>query len=250
MDKLRETKVYKWLDNYWYHYKWQTLMVLLFAVFLVIATGQLVTRPKLDINVLYTGPHVFGSSEIHSVEDAFEKVMSGDYNGDGTRGVGLTDISLMTEEQIVKAKTEAVSAGGTLVVNANAMRETERKFNLEISSGDSVICLLDPYWYVEVKAASGFLPLSEALGYKPEFALDDYGVRLRDTEFGQFFTVFSELPEDTVLCIRRLSTVSIFKGMESEKKRYDWHLSMFRDVFAFTFPEGYVPQEPADIPED
>ena len=128
------------------------------------------------------------------------------------------------------------------MIDANGLREAENNFNQQIFAGEVVICMLDPYWYEEVKSAAGFVKLADVLGYKPEYAIDDYGVFLSDTNFAQYFKVFARLPEDTVLYMRTISTISIFTGKEKTQKKWEWNAEMMRDLFAFEFPEGYDPE--------
>ena len=206
MSKFKNTKFFKWIDNYWYHYKWRTLIGAFFALIIIIASVQFFTKADVDIYILYTGPHVFAVDEIHEVENAFEQVMSGDRNRDGKKTASLQDITLMTEDQIREAKREADEMGINLTVNTVEMRNTQRQFNTQIFAGEAVICLLDPYWYAQVRDSGGFMKLECVLGEKPSAALDDYGIRLFDTDFGKFFTAFAKFPEDTVLCIRVVST--------------------------------------------
>ena len=42
----------KWLDNYWYHYKWPTIIISFFAIVLIVVIAQMVNRPKYDIVIL------------------------------------------------------------------------------------------------------------------------------------------------------------------------------------------------------
>lgn len=236
------SRILKWFDNYWYHYKWTTIIVFAFVIFFGIAISQMVNKDEADINVLYAGPHVFSYSEISEVENAFEALMS-DYNGDGKKTANLLDISIMTEEQILTARAEAEANGeDDFFINKQAMMDAERNFNTQIFAGESIICLLDPYWYNEVKVASGFMPLKDVIGYKPENALDDYGICLKDTDFGKYFTAFQYMPDDTVLAIRRISTTSIFKGVKSEEERHKWHVEMLNALLDFDLPDGFVSQ--------
>ena len=39
----------KWLDNYWYHYKWRTIVILFFAVLLIVCVVQCSTVEKYDL---------------------------------------------------------------------------------------------------------------------------------------------------------------------------------------------------------
>ena len=68
--------MYKWLDNYWYHYKWTTIIVVSFAVILTICIVQMATKETYDITVLYTGPHIFIKEEKLSTEEIMELLKS------------------------------------------------------------------------------------------------------------------------------------------------------------------------------
>ena len=43
-------------ENFWYHYKWPTLIIAFFAVFFLIAIAQMGTKNDYDAHLLYTGP--------------------------------------------------------------------------------------------------------------------------------------------------------------------------------------------------
>ncbi|MBR3680180.1 MAG: hypothetical protein IKL87_08280, partial [Oscillospiraceae bacterium] len=95
------------------------------------------------------------------------------------------------------------------------------------------ICLLDPWLYETVCESGGFLPLTEAIGSKPEYAQDDYSVRLCDTPFGQYFTGASALPEETLLCFRRQGTLDTMLNRKHAEKTYQNAMELFRAVMAF-----------------
>lgn len=242
-------KIIKWLDNFWYHYKWETLIIAFFGTFIIIATTQLLTKDKIDASLIYTGPAYFSARDVSEVESAFEQAMRDDYNGDGEKGIEFTDVTLMTEQQALDAQSESKQdddPSNNVVINVQDMREAEKKFNMQVFAGEVIICMLDPYWYDELVEAQGLAKLTDVLGYQPEGAIDDYGVYLKDTKFGKFYNVFSYLPDDTILCIRTISTVSAFKNKTKEQARYDCNVEVFRDVIEFEYPEGYIPPEEAD----
>jgi hypothetical protein len=238
----------KWIENFWYHYKWQTVLVVSFLTFIIIAVTQMATKDKIDVNVFYTGPYVFSPREIGQVEEAYEAMMSIDYNGDGEKGAEFTNIVLLTEEQVKQVREASKSGGNSpdivddIVIDANALREAENVFNQQIFAGQVLVCMMDPYWYNEVKKAGGWCKLTDVLGYRPEFAVDDFSVLLKDMKFAQYFKVFARLPEDTVLALRTISTVSSFTHKEKEQERWGWNAEMMRDLFLFEFPEGYDPE--------
>lgn len=229
-------KVKKWFENVWYHYKFHIICVIFFAIFLVIVTGQMMSKEEIDINILYAGPN-YVTSEIPSMKNAFIQTMSYDYNGDGEKVVHVTDITLLTDAQLSQRAKDAAAIGEKFLYDPSDIQDAKTKFELEIFSGEAIICLVDEYWFDYVNESSGFLPLAEVLGYKPDNMINEYGVYLKDTAFGQFYTVFENLPDNIVLCIRRMTTTTIFKSTKKEETRYEYHLQMFKDIFDFKLKE-------------
>ena len=50
-----DSKFIAWLDNYWYHNKWVTVIVAFFVIVFAVCVLQTCTREKTDITVLYAG---------------------------------------------------------------------------------------------------------------------------------------------------------------------------------------------------
>ena len=225
-------RVKRWIDNIWYHYKFIIIAIIFIAVFLGIMISQMTNKEKIDINVMYAGPDYI-TSELTGIRTAFIQTMSRDYNGDGAKGIQITDITVLTDDQLAERTRTANMQGEKFLYNPLDIQEAKKKFELEIFSGESVICLLDKYWFDYVSEASGLLPLSEALGYKPANAINEYGTYLKDTDFGKFYTVFDNLSDETVLCIRRMTTTTIFKSAKDEETRYEHHKEMLKDIFEF-----------------
>ena len=76
-------KILKWLDNFWYHYKWVTLVTIFFVVTLTIIIVQMITKTNPDCNILYGGPAVLTANQTKEIENAFNALLPEDYNGDG-----------------------------------------------------------------------------------------------------------------------------------------------------------------------
>ena len=71
-----------WLDNFWYHHKWQTIFVLFVVSVILICVLQMDQVTSFDAQVLYTGPHIFTIEEKASLEAAFTQLLGKDHNGD------------------------------------------------------------------------------------------------------------------------------------------------------------------------
>ena len=222
-------------ENFWYHHKWKTIIIAFLLLTVSVATVQTCSRETPDVYLLYAGPAYLTPNEARAFQDAVRQIMD-DYNGDGERGVMLTDVNYLTQAQIDEKLALAEEQGVDLVIDYSGNASARERFDLEIMAGESVICLLDPALYANVKSAGGLMPLAEVLGEVPASALDDTGIRFADTDFAQYFTAAHVLPGDTVLCIRRVSTMAAFKGKRRVERAYAYHTALFCAMVEFSAP--------------
>ncbi len=238
-------KIFKWLDNFWYHYKWVTLVTAFFTVTLLIIIIQMITKTNPDSNILYGGPAVLTANQTKEIENAFNALLPEDFNGDGEKITSLQSITLMTKEQIAKAEAEAAENSSVFVYNPQSLENNKTSFSTQLFSGEYVICLIDPEQYKNAYKAGGFAPLSELFGENniPEYAYDDCALLLSETNFSKFFTAMSVFPDDTLICIRKMSSVSAIKGKSKAEREYNNQLRLFYSIIAFTPPEGFSNNE-------
>lgn len=238
-------KIFKWLDNFWYHYKWVTLVTVFFTVTLLIIIVQMITKTNPDSNILYGGPAVLTANQTKEIENAFNALLPEDFNGDGEKITSLQSITLMTKEQIAKAEAQAAENSSVFVYNPQSLENNKTSFSTQLFSGEYVICLIDPEQYKNAYEAGGFAPLSELFEENniPEYAYDDCSLLLSETNFSKFFTAMSVFPDDTLICVRKMSSVSAIKGKSKAEKEYNNQLRLFYRIIAFTPPEGFSSNE-------
>jgi hypothetical protein len=231
MEKLK-----KWLSNYWYHYKWVTIVVLFFATVLGIGVYQMATKDTYDINILYSGPVLLNQDQTLGIEDAFEAILPHDFNKDEEKSVLIHRITILSDDQLAAKQEEAKQEGDQVYYDLKTRKDNISQVTTLFATGETTICLMDPYMYNMYLAQDAFLPLAEVLGEKPVYARDDYSVKLADTPFGQYFEAFRALPEDTVLCIRK---AAVFSGSSKKKanEQYEFDQDVFRNIFTFAPPE-------------
>ncbi|MGN1095334.1 MAG: hypothetical protein ACI4QR_02990, partial [Eubacteriales bacterium] len=87
----------KWLENYWYHYKWPTIISVFFIVVFGICISQIVTRENYDIYIRYVGNAEITGTQYNDMESAIEK-LSGDKNGDGKSSVNFARIAYISNK--------------------------------------------------------------------------------------------------------------------------------------------------------
>lgn len=230
-------KIIKWLDNYWYHYKWVTIV----AIFLVLVIGigifQMCTKEDYDIDVLYTGPAILNADQKRDLAAAFASVMSDDYNDDGEKTVMINDITVLSDDQLEEKKAEAAAESDWVYYDYKNRENAINNVTTLITTGETVICLMDDYMYQKYKSQNAFLPLSDLFESVPEYALDEYSVYLSDTPFGKYFSACMALPADTLLCIRRPSVLSSGSSKKAAEAQYQLCVETFKCLFTFSVGE-------------
>lgn len=237
------SRVSAWLENFWYHHKWKTIIGAFFAVVLIVSLVQMRENQKVDTQVLYAGPEALSVSQIQNIELAFSSLLREDANRDGERRADLYALFILSNEQIAERKQKAEDEGTVFYINTQVLAADKKSFDNEILGGDSAVCLLDPWLFSYVEEAGGFAELGEALGEMPEGVIletgedgrtECYGIRLGDTAFWQYFAGVCDLPPDTVLCLRRVSTFRSWLGGEKEaQQRYEVGLELLRALCEF-----------------
>ena len=189
-------------ENFWYHYKWPVIGVLVFALIFGICIAQSCSKENDDILLLYAGPHLLTANELASVKEVMTGVMPYDFDGNGEKRVGISTYNIYSREQI-----EQIAAEDASVRFDTARNSSELKVYQEyIKKGESAVYLLDPWLYESLRddPACPLQLLSDVLAEMPQGALaDGYGVRLGDTELYKSYAVLQALPEDTVVCLSR-----------------------------------------------
>lgn len=225
------TDIGKWFENFWYHYKAQTIIAAVAIFTVVICVVQFMGREVSDYYLMYAGPQVLMLQDITYMEKAVEEVGE-DVDGNGTVSAALDDIVLLSPDE----QKAAMEAGA--VLNGEFMQTSLKEFRQQIFGGDAVVCLLSPYTYEMVHSEGGFMKLSEIFDTIPESAYDDCGIVLSETEFGQHFMGIKHLPKDTILCVRRISSMAQFKGQKKTEEAHQKSVELFCRIVEFTAPEG------------
>ncbi len=198
----------KKLDNFFYHYKWHTIISLFLAVVLLVCSLQFCSKEAYDIEIMYAGPKSLNDRQIVlDIQNAFGRV-SEDYNGDG-KGVARM-VSYWVDERCYGGTEDETVEGTDAAYFANSSLNNERAYVDEIAAGNLSICLLSPYLFYKVHKEGGFMrideicpELDESLYHKGDSgAVNHYGIVLSKTEFGKQAGL-SSLPPDTILCIRK-----------------------------------------------
>ena len=87
---VKESKFLAWFDNYWYHYKWVTIVVAFFLVVFSICIIQSCTNKPADILVTYAGPVSLNVDEKANIERVFSRALPDDFSKSDNAYAGLS----------------------------------------------------------------------------------------------------------------------------------------------------------------
>lgn len=202
---IKKSGFLTWLDNFWYHYKWHSIIALFLVFTISVCSFQMCSKTSYDSFVVYAGPKEI-SRKTENGEVEYMKFnssllqISRDVNGDGETNVSLLDLFMLSSKEIEEfEKNDEIEVNYKLITNNNTT------FNNIISKSDYYLFFLSSSVYKEFqykfKETRYFENLESysALGNHEYY--DTGAIYLHSTPFAAL-PGFSDLPEDTVVCLR------------------------------------------------
>jgi hypothetical protein len=228
IDLRQKSRFLRWFDNWWYHNK-TIAIISLFVVFVVVICAlQMCSREKEDVTLVYGGPYLLSAAELEDVRLVFNFVLPDDYNRDGKKYAELITFHIMSEEQIKAWESEAERGADRKYYSS----QFENYSNL-LLAGESSVYLVDPWLYDNLLKVGRVRKLADTFETLPEAAIDEYGVRLGNTEIYNYYGALRSLPEDTVICLLQPGLI----GSSSREENYRRSAEMFAAIVNFKSPE-------------
>lgn len=228
------SKVKDWFHNYWYYYKWRVIILGAFLLIFGICIAQCSSKENQDVSILYTGPHIFEVGENSAISSSFKQLMSKDYNNDGKKVIDFIDLPAFSDEQIREAIGNDPDDKTLIKYAQYTNSNVHSQFAQIASKGDVSVCLLDEYWYKILLDAGHLLDLETALGFKPDCLRDEYSAYLSDLPIYEFFKEsIGKLPQDTIICFRRMSVTSSITGKKQAEQMYSYSKDLLKAIFEF-----------------
>ena len=231
------------LANFWFHYKWHTIVSVVVVLLISVIVTQFIGRTKYDITVIYAGGYRFSRLETDGAQSpyqtAFESLerVASDYDGNGETHVHLQDFYYLTNAEIT-----ALNLKGEEKIAVEQKVDKDRdNFHNMIKTGSGCLLLLSSALYDELYSDSAFpdgglfvdlsklLSASGAEGYKYH-GEGNRAVYLNSLKFSSL-PIIEDLPDDTVVCLRVESEG--FGGIGSNSKAYQNSVAMIKSLFAY-----------------
>ncbi len=225
-------KIIDWFKNYGYYYKWHFVFGAFALLLIGLLVGQLFTKVDYDIYMTYAGPENISLEKITDIKHSVNSAMGDDLKAKKLE-ISIRDILYVNTELAVEYKNNDLFFSSTN--NAEAVK----LLNQEVSVGESFIYIIDKEQYESIRDNNALAPLSEIFQTVPDSRLDDYGIILNKTDFGQFFDCYNSFSDDMILCLRKdtsESALAWLKGKQSAKDAFELHKQLFIDIIEFEAP--------------
>lgn len=233
-----KTKFTTWFENFWYHYKWHSIIALFLVFTIVICSVQMCQKESYDVYVLYAGNHEI---ERQSTDGDFPEYkystlsfnrVAEDYNEDGKTQISLKDLFVLSSleiEQIEKSDEDIEVNYSLLNENKNILKET-------MIYSDYYVCFLSKAVYEEYKTVDGvemFAKLAPYVnsGTNVEYYTDS-AIYLSSTAFYSLPGIWN-LPADTVICLKNQSAFSTHFNKKGAKKAYENSKDMIANILNY-----------------
>lgn len=224
MQTGQKMSVSEWLENYWYHYKWPTILGVFFLFVFLVGVVQCSTRVQADVILMYSGPQALSLDSVRELESSAADVLAHDCNGDGKTYVQYLENIVLFDDYTV----EDLNGEQQIVINKSEQIES---YVTQVAAGDAQIFLLSPDVYKELSKQNVLTPLTEVFGSVPVEAND-----VCSYELGRLgiYTLpgFRELPSDTVVCLRVQKTLAVIHPEEA-RAEHEWAAELFRAMIEY-----------------
>ncbi len=228
-----------WFENFWYHYKWHTIVAVFLLIAVTVLSVQMCTRTTYDIHITYAGNYEIKRSGIDVSSPYSEAVKSlnrltEDFDGDGEVNVNFVNLFVVNE----KEKEEILGGNKNLEINDALVKEDTDTLKTSIVYGEHYIFLLSQRLFLEYEEAyEGELFISLE-GYSQNGKDYEYvsssktGIYLRSLGISGLPTL-ADLPEDTVVCMRKLSPVSSVFGKKENEENFKRSEAVIKNILSF-----------------
>lgn len=210
-------KAKQWIENYWYHYKWPTVVVLFFAAVISICIVQMVNRTDYNMYVRYVGDQVITDTQYNDILASLGKLKSADKE-DPDAEPNFAQVAYVSDDEN-PYKNE---------INANA-KATLSGFIVQ----PYYIYIMDAAAYELYKSESTFATLNQTFDTDvSDIAYDEFAVYFNKTEFYKNSPGMEWVEDDTVIVLKVAPYKSIITDSKyrSEVKAFDAHTLIFKEI--------------------
>ncbi len=197
-DGAEKTKFRLWLENFWYHYQWQTIFGVFFALVIIVSTIQLVGNRGYKTNIVIAADVGFTPTQETIIQHEITGALC-----EGNDEIAINTVNMSADFAYQSQETFYSGVGIT-----------------------TYVYILSERVFLELDKAGRFVPIAEFTGEGEFEYCNENGVYLKSTDFGSLSSLAS-LPDDSVICFAA-------KALIAKDKDYDASKELLADIFAYT----------------
>ena len=196
----------KWLDNYWYHYKWHTIVTLFFVVVIGICVVQSCTTKPKDVLITYAGPATLAADDKAAIQRILSDALPDELNKNKKEAeAGFIPYMIYSQEQIKEIEKQNANSDDPIYIDTVFNSNEYSTLNSQYKTGNGSIYILEKWLFEEIINNESDIrrlkPLAEVFGEKPSVAINDFGIRLGDTEIYKNNPELAILGADSIICL-------------------------------------------------
>ncbi len=251
-ERVIQSPMLRWLDNFWYHYKWTVIIVGFFVITFLICFVQCNGKQQADSYIAFAGADVVSDAEADAIcrvlsllvkdEEALLDMRTHTYFSEQELRELYTSYYTLEElhalypnatdaelEELQKEPRSFDTAGFNAARQANLDRYNA--LSSYTKTGECSLWFVSPAVYEELGIREPLAaPLAEIYGEAlPDTAYDAYAVRLSQTALYQQYEALQVLPEDTLLVLTR----PMIMGASSNAEQYARIKALFSAIVDF-----------------
>ena len=223
-----------WLENYWYHYKWHTIVALFFAFTLLFCLVQCVKREEPDLLLVAAGDVAFTDTDARDALVAAFGAVAPEKGKDGKQKVEVSHYTIFSPEQMTALSTDEngeYSPATFTALKLSSQTEYDAFTSFRMT-GESCLYLVSDYIYENSNLKEYAVPLSELFEETPDGALDEYSVRFSDLAFSRYYAACKGVSGD----FRLVLTKPLVVGKASKEAVYNAYTALFCAIVSFEEP--------------
>ena len=225
-------------ENFWYHYKWHTIVCAFIVVALTILTLQFCTKTEYNVHIIYAGEKAIGmtslsgngNSEYTELVSALESVAEG-AGFEEKANINLQNLRILSLKELEEVTSGSVDPMEKARLETEIQNNTDTLYN-SIMFGEYYLCFLSEDVFLSYETlfeSSVFAPIApyEKEGGSYVYA-SERGIYLSSLEIYELPAI-KKLPADTVVCIRQPGVL----GAKDNGKAYAEAEKMLKAVLSY-----------------
>ena len=204
------------LQNFWYHYKWHSVVALVVVIALLICTLQLCRKESYDTYILYAGSKSIGRTAENGVPAEIEDVISSlkrvseDFDGDDTVSVNFVSYYYLSNEEAAKEEN----------VNDALLANDQKSLTSVLEHSEYYLAFISTAVYERYHKTGDSEIFIDLTGYRdinPDAEYYSDNAILLSSIDASGLPGLKNLPDDTLICIRYPSSIG---GKSKDHKRH------------------------------